>query len=305
MCQRSFVSEGLRGSTRSKARANVAEVGYATCFPARRSPTRGSMRRKMRDPHVVALHYRVVTDINFVFREDAPPVDGELPAFRFRLVDGGLRVEMKEHHGSRGSAEGVVRPFLDAWEIDLALVRGHRAMRFEFQEPPEMIDLDPPRSGERVEIAGAIGAAVSFGTANGTVVASTYPQPPQGFVASNDVQTLMYHYEGFQAGRERLLDMANFTLSLLQSRARRRANAVPRYGIGRDVLDKLGELSATRGDGREARKLDQDSTLVPLVDREREWIHRTVRAIIRRVGEHDFDPGVSRPTITMRDLPVL
>ena len=46
-------------------------------------------------------------------------------------------------------------------------------------------------------------------------------------------------------------------------------------------------------------------TLPPLAPAERERIDHAVRAIIRRVGQHDADPSVARPKITMADLPTL
>src|SRR5206468_2275075 len=111
---------------------------------------------------------------------------------------------------------------LNAWEIAFALQRGRRHIRFEF-DCSEMVDRNPPGPGEPLEVGFSATARASCEFA-AKITANVYPKPPAAFVASEDVQTLMYHYEGCVAGRQRLLDMGNFTLSLLQWRARGRKN---------------------------------------------------------------------------------
>jgi hypothetical protein len=259
---------------------------------------------KMRDPHVAVLHYRVVTDTeSFEFKADAPPIERDEAAFRVRLGDGALTATMKDHYPSADEARAVVTPFLDAWEIVAALARRSREMRFEFDHA-DVVDRNPPGPGEPIEAAVTFEARAGCSVA-AKLIAASYPEPPVGFVASEDVRTLMYHYENYVAGRRPLLDMAYFTLTLLHWRAGTPREASVRYGVADDVLRTLGRLTSTRGDEREARKLNRASTLTPLTDREREWIEAVVRALIRRVGEYDADPTATRPTITMADLPAL
>src|SRR5207247_1321059 len=57
------------------------------------------------------LQYRAVTDPLFEFK-DPPPIEHEEAAFRLRLEDGKLRVEMKNHHATTESAREVVEPLL-------------------------------------------------------------------------------------------------------------------------------------------------------------------------------------------------
>jgi hypothetical protein len=270
----------------------------------------------MRDPDVVALHYRVVTDSESFEFKDPPPVEAEEAAFRLRLEAGNLRVEMKVQHATAESARSVVDPFLDAWEVAAALApryRGRREMRFAF-ERAEIVDRNPPGPGERSEIAGS-GTMTARGEARFKIIAPAYPDPPRGFIVSADVQVLIARYERYLAGRSLLLDTANWCLTLLEARGlaaahsrglgklAKRDAAAKVYGVADMVLATLGELCARRGDAATARKFDPTGT--PLTPAEVTWIEAAVRRLIRRVGEHDYDPAAARPTITMADLPTL
>ena len=57
----------------------------------------------MRDPHVVALHYRLETDDTLVF-DNPPPVEHQTAAFDVRLADGIVTFTMHEHHATEESA---------------------------------------------------------------------------------------------------------------------------------------------------------------------------------------------------------
>jgi len=256
----------------------------------------------MRDPHVVALHYRLVTDPESFEFKNPPAVQYDGSAFRFRLEDGRLRAEMKDHHATADSAREVVEPFLNAWEIDAAIRRGRREMHFEY-DAPEIIDRDPTPG--IIELAA--GATVrTSGHAMLKVIASAYPQPPSGFVASEDVRTLMLHFEAFVAGQERLVDAAYFCLTLVERHAGGRAEAAREFGIDVEVLRKVGFLTSDQvGDERTARKLSRKSTLRPHTGAEVTWLQTVLRRMIHRVGEHDFDPTAPLPTIAMAGLPPL
>ena len=263
----------------------------------------------MRDPHVVTLQYRVVTDPLFEFK-DPPPIEHEEAAFRLRLEDGTLRVEMKDHYATEAEARDVVDPFLDAWEIDAALKGRRRDLRFQF-ERVRVEDREPDGNGrmaETCEVGYRVDVAVK-------AEAHEYPSPPARFVASPDVRALMYRYERYAMGRETLLSMANWCLTLVEQRGMaaahaqgqaeltKRQSAARLYAISDDVLGLLGRLCATRGDAVTARKFDpQGSALTP---EETAWIEAAVRSLIRRVGEHDFDPAGVLARITMANLPTV
>jgi len=256
----------------------------------------------MRDPHVVTLHYRVVTDPLFEFK-DPPPIEHEEAAFRLRLEDGKLRVEMKNHHATTESAREVVEPLLTTWEIDAALNRGRREMWFEFDRP-ELIDRSPPAPGV-IEVHETFNVRIRD-EARAKITSHSYPKPPTHFLASEDVQTLMVHYDAFVAGRERLVDAAYFCLTLLERRAGGRPEAAREFYIDLEVLRKVGFLTSDQvGDGRTARKLSHKSTLRPHTGAEVAWLQAALRALIHRVGAYDFDPAASRKRLAMSDLPGL
>ena len=87
----------------------------------------------MRDPHVVALRYRVITDEAVAF-DNPPPVERETEAFRMRLADGIVTLEMKDHHSSEEAAREHVEPYLGAWEVFVALGLGRREVSFAFEK---------------------------------------------------------------------------------------------------------------------------------------------------------------------------
>lgn len=126
---------------------------------------------------------------------------------------------------------------------------------------------------------------------------------------SPDVDTMWHRYEGYLEGREPLAAMAYACLTLLEASAggrdRARNGAANRYRIEVDVLQTLGRLSSSVGDKETARKFKGLSERRPHTGAERAWMEAAVKALIRRAGEWAFDPGASRPQITMSDLPKL
>lgn len=153
----------------------------------------------MRDPHVVSLRYRLITDDTTSF-DDPPPVERETDAFRLRLADGIVAVEMVEHYPSEQAARERVEPYFRAWEVDSAIRQnGRQEIRFEF-EKAEVIDRNPapaPPPGSSHMVSGRARDIVStFARALGSVARSQYPTPPDQFVLSSDAETLWVRYEG-------------------------------------------------------------------------------------------------------------
>jgi hypothetical protein len=256
---------------------------------------------KMRDPYVESLRYRLETEGGGFI--DPEPIHHELDQFRVTLESGELQVEMKEHFASQGDARAAVEGFLRAWEIDAALRLGKPEIHFVF-EKSTIIDRDPlPPGSSPVLEASAGGLAVVAGDLTVAVNRKEYPNPPKRFRLSPDADTLWHRYQGYVEGREPLLSMAYFCLSLLKWRAGDRRQASKEYGIQYDVLDRLGQLTATKGDMGTARKLNSYSTLTPLSQTEVEWVRAAVEAVIHRVGE--YGSAGSLPQIRMSDLPRL
>jgi hypothetical protein len=156
--------------------------------------------------------------------------------------------------------------------------------------------------------------SVAAGSATAHVTSRSYPNPPDDFTVSEDVEVMWTLYARYRQDRERLLPIADTCLSWLQFRAQQndptgtkswRRKATQQYNIHLDVLRKLGELGANLGVGVEARKVHGGSQLRNPNHRERQWIEEAIKRIIRRVGEHAADPKKALPKITMSDLPQL
>jgi hypothetical protein len=213
-----------------------------------------------------------------------------------------LAVEMIEHHATAESAHATVAPYLRAWEIDDALTLGRPQISFRI-ERAVLIDRDPPSSEsgvpQTVEATG-IASSERFGTATLTV-SRPFPKPPTDFAASPDVETLFERWCGYLAGREPLLGMAYFGLTVVE-RYGGRAAAATRFGLSRNMLDGIGKL-ASSGDPQTARKAAAMAR--PLSAQETVWLEAAIRALIRRLGEVAADPSGSFATITMANVPPL
>ncbi len=207
----------------------------------------------MRDPHVVSLRYRLETDKTVTF-EDPPSIERETNEFIAQLENSILKCQMKEHYPSVPAAREVVDKFVQAWELDIALRFGRGEMWFVYEDA-HLIDRDPPPPGSPQVVCTSLICNAEFRT-SGTLRTRlrSYPEPPEQFRISPDVETLWHRYEGYLNGDEPLLSMAYFCLTLLEARAGSRGNAASKYAIEIDVLGKLGELTSTRGDEKIARK---------------------------------------------------
>ena len=89
---------------------------------------------------------------------------------------------------------------------------------------------------------------------------------------------------------------------MLETSAGGRRYAGTRYGFAKAVLDKLGELAASKG-GNEARKAV--GAHAPFAPAERHWLEETMKRGILRAGEVAGDPSAAHPQITMANLPPL
>jgi hypothetical protein len=258
----------------------------------------------MRDPHVASLRYRLVPGETVSF-DCLPPVERETEAFRMRLDDDVATFELKEHHANEETAKRAADAFLQNWEIYACLRLGPGAVRFVF-ERADMVDRHPLRQQRgRVFMRQTRTASAKAYIVRAGQPRASYPQPPDDFKASADVEAMWFHYQQFRSGRERLVDMANTCLTLLDERGGTRRGAAKTYRIEYDVLHELGRLISTVGDYRSARKLKGITEPRPHTGAEKAWIESAVKALIRRAGEWAYDPEARLPLITMSDLPKL
>jgi hypothetical protein len=254
----------------------------------------------MSDPHVVALRYRLETDPSLTFA-NPPPCELETNEFTLRLADSVLTCMMKAHYASVDDARAVVEPVLRAWELKVALQRGKREMQFVFQAP-EVIDRDPPPPDPLREVRAM--ATIHFEAVR-RPPQDHYPEPPVRFSVSPDVETLWHRYEGYMQRREPLLSMVYACLTWLYAQLGGRENVAKTYAIDLAVLRQLDDFAANLGGARTARKFHAGSARREPTAQESNWIDAAIRMIIRRVGEHAYDPTAPWPKIRMSDLPPL
>jgi hypothetical protein len=253
----------------------------------------------MRDPHVAWLEYEIKTGWLFA---DPPPVNWETAVFQAKLDRGVLRANLREHFATEAEARAAVEPFLQTWEIDIALEHGGREITFAFKQL-YVVDRDPPPPPPPGVITGMVATSQGRGStwATGQVTLKAYPPAPSNFVAVPDVVTLWTRFEGFTKGREPLAAMAYFCFTVLKNSFGGRAGASKALAIDEDVLRKLSELSTNRGEAATARKMTRH--LAPITATEARWLDAAVRALTRRVGE--IAAGPSPPQLTMKQLPPL
>ena len=261
----------------------------------------------MNDPHVVALHYRIVRDKTVDYAK-AEPLEFESPEFQVQATPPD-RVVLRPlgHFADANSALAAAESLIRAWKLQTWLRRGPSEFCLRY-EGAEVEDRDPALQGV-VLLAGTVTSVSEAYAPTITVGQAVFPPPPADFGVSPDVETLVHRFGLYQRGREPLLSMANFILTMLIHIAaeagggRGRAPAACHFSVSEKVLRKLGEVAATRGDPRhEARKAPGGQPLSP---EERRWVEETVKRLIRRVAELAFDPKAELAQITKADLPAL
>jgi hypothetical protein len=180
----------------------------------------------MRAPQVVALYYRLATldyrsnayqlettdaSVNF---ENPQPREAETDLCTFHLAEGVLTCTLKAHYDSVDKAREDIGQLLRDWEVEDALERGRREIRFVFHQA-KVIDRDPPSRGQAsgIHTMGWRDIASRFSL---RVVRDAYPPFPQHFMVSLDVETLWNRYEGYIQGREPLPGMAYVCQSFIE-----------------------------------------------------------------------------------------
>ena len=256
----------------------------------------------MRDPHVQRLYYQVGSEEGISYRDPAPEAFlNHLGAFD--LNDNKLIITPTEHFSDEDNARQAIEPFLRAWEIEADLISNVGMIRFKFIRT-ELIDLNPPPPGvsHSLHLKG-VSAVASVSVASVHLTCSKYPKPPKAFRTTSEVEMAYRRWINFRAGKEPLQSMAYFVLTLLESSVDNRRQAAQIFKIDLPVLNTIGRLSSTKGDGTSARKVERGTTLKELSGSEKSWLEKTVPRIIYRMGERSA--GVSLTLITLNNLPKL
>lgn len=254
----------------------------------------------MQDPHVEILIYRLEAEKNTSYN-NPPPITYDAEEFSAELKDELLKVRLKRHFPTVEEARSEVDWFIRAWELEAALKRGSGEFRFTY-ENSEVIDRNPSAQVKSRTVSVSAHAKITASMkAEISVSRGTYPDPPEYFRISPDVETLWHRFQGYLDGNEPLLSMAYFCLTLVESSNGGRKKSANQLRVSSDLLNKLGEITSTRGDDKTARKRTQNTPLRSISDAERAWVEGAIKMIIRRVAE--VNQNSSLPMIGMDHLP--
>lgn len=256
----------------------------------------------MRDPYVKAIYYEIKSGEGISYR-DTETLEFVNHLGTFYTSENYLQVTPTEHFANATDVREALEPFLKAWEIDADLKRNIGMLRFKFDKV-DLIDRDPPppSSSQVLHIAGS---CHSISTLKGSLhlTCSKYPEPPVGFSATPEVTHAYRRWLGFRSGKEPLQAMSYFVLTLAEKAANGRRLAAGRYEIDFDILQKIGELSSTKGNELTARKAGALNQYQELSATEKRWLEDAVRLLIYRLGEHASRAQLSQ--ITFAELPNL
>lgn len=255
----------------------------------------------MHDPYVKVLYYQITTGEGISYL-DPEPLNFSNHLGDFNAANNRLAVKVSEHFAEVTDAREAIEAFLKSWEIDTDLNRNVGMLRFKF-ETADVIDRNPPSLGTpQVLYAKGVSAIRISSTASVHLACKKYPKPPTQFVATPDVQYAHRRWLAFRASRDPLPAMAYFVLTVAEQSASSRRSAAQIYQIELDVLNKIGELSSTRGSGMTARKADNQRQYRELTQQEKAWLELAVRALIRRLGEY-ASGAKTLVRITLSDFP--
>ncbi len=229
-----------------------------------------------------------------------------------KVGDGKVRFEFKEHYAEESDARKSIEEFIYTWEFDACLNNGIDSFRLEF-EKAEIEDRNPTPG--KVSLCPSV-LTIAAPTVSVSLAISLpdYPYPPLGLLISSDVQTMYDRYMNYRRGRESLLGMAYFCLTIIEGKAKEhyakgnskknkvnsREAASLYYGIEKEVLDKIGCLTSKKDGRAEARKnkgIERD-----LTHEDRSFLKQSVREIIRRAAEKAYSPDKELEEISLSDF---
>ena len=115
---------------------------------------------------------------------------------------------------------------------------------------------------------------------------------------------MLGRYENLCNGREKLADVAQFCLTMLEKLAEgrgKRGKAAKKFAIGKKVLNKVGTLADEKGGptmARKAKGIDEEFT-----PEEIRFLECAVKVFIWRVAEEAQSPAGPFRMITTEDFP--
>ena len=200
---------------------------------------------------------------------------------------------LQTHFADRQAARAAVDLIARAWEIMIAFDVGVPDFELNY-EKTEVVDRAPTPGTMVVQLEG-IAATIVFGRP--TVVRSLHRYqgaPDPTFQFTLDVELLWQRFRMYKEGREPILSMAYFALTVIEGLAGGRPPSAIAFNIEEDVLRKIGELSSTRGDSLTARKCPHSEH--PLQVNEQAWLEEALKKVILQVGRSGAAPASTRLT---------
>ena len=208
------------------------------------------------------------------------PLTGEFATDEFviRVAGTSADVELLGIFASQEEARQRVEPYLQAWEMSAASLRGWPVFRFRFQSARI------PRADATLGSTGTIDLAVSAALA---FQLDALPSAPTRPLSGPWIDAIWEHFRNYREGREALVPTAYMCLELLEAsvpgerQKKARKAAADHYGLDFKVLDRLGKLTAV-SDPQKGRKMPKN-TPEPLTPEEEREIERTLVDIVRAV----------------------
>lgn len=244
----------------------------------------------MVDPHVVALTYRIEHSSSVDYR-NPPPLAREERQFRLEVKEGLVRFEFKEHFPTERQARDAVAEYIESWQMSADLEGGPGSFRLAFQNA-KVVDRQPPPGD--VSLSLTVRSGKPSASLRMRAVSRRYPEPPADRDFQHpDVKAMYVRYIGYRQGEEPLASMAYFCLTVLEHSVqppRRREKAARRWQIDESLLDRVAELSSTRG-GTAARKAEGIGK--PHTPEESRFLHEAIRSIIGHAASMACSTGTS------------
>jgi len=261
----------------------------------------------MNDPHVKSLIYNIDYDKSVIDWSNAEPLDVEEKDFNIHIEQMKVCFTFKKHYASVASArKSLEDDYIPNWEFDICLNRGPDAFKLEFSKS-DIIDRNPSSSPSPLPIA------ISFSTGLAKIQSylappqpSNYPKPPQGMIKRDaNVNSMYERYLGYCAGKEPLPSVAYFCLTMLETPpaedihksnhriSKKRSETAKHFGICLNVLNRVGELSSTKG-GALARKSDGVGENKELTPEERDCLKEDMKKMIRCAAKTVYKQDINR-----------
>jgi hypothetical protein len=261
----------------------------------------------MNDPHVEMLVYKVSTGKDVDYR-NAKPMSEETEDFILTVDKDRAVFRMKKHFSTEEQAREIADTFLNTWRVWIGLIKCRpEELTLDFISST-IIDRSPSKNkGGAFSIDKSVTVTAEI-RSNLTVrvTRNEYPQCPKNFAVSLDVETMYFRYRAYQQNREPLTTMGYWCYTVIKASTEGNPRkAAAKYSIDFRVLRKLRELTSTKGNTLEARKMPNSGVTIPLKPEEKRWIDEVIKRIIIRFGEYAFNPQAKLQKITMKDFPKL